>query len=92
MEPSIGRFVHYIMPIGRNPGACRPGIIVNIFDQKSNRLQLQVFTDGSNDGAEYAEGCVWVPSVALDALGKEAGSWHDPMICPAFARVAETVG
>lgn len=69
MNPTIGRIVHYILDDGQH----RPAIIVRVWED--GRVQLQVFTDGSNDGAPFASGIVWRTSVHE---GTESGSWHWP--------------
>jgi hypothetical protein len=74
MIPSIGRIVHFVLPSGEH----RPAIIVRIWDfvpTASSSVQLQVFTDGSNDGLNYVE---WRTSVHQDAETKAPGTWHEP--------------
>lgn len=79
MIPSIGRTVHYILPDnGKNPGEHRPAIIVRVWDAKPHEqscVQLQVFTDGENDGLPNV---TWKTSVQQDATGQRFGSWHEP--------------
>ena len=77
MEPSIGRIVHYILSDGRSPGEHRPAIIVKIWNP--DMLQLQVFTDGSNDGDVYKSGVFWATSVYYaDPSEKKFHTWHWP--------------
>jgi hypothetical protein len=68
-----GRIVHYVLPTGRNKGAHRPAIVVRDWKQKNGLVQLQVFTDGSND--DLTENIVWRTSVHYDA-DKLPGTWH----------------
>jgi hypothetical protein len=79
-KPSVGRIVHYVMPIryGRARGEVRPAIIVRVFPGETDKVQLQVFTDGSNDGLECVLGIVWETSVHHDEAGKALGTWHWP--------------
>ena len=84
--PSVGRIVHYIMPAGGYKGAHRPAIIVNTWGATSlvQSIHLQVFTDGRNDGDEYASGIHWATSVHYaDADKREFGTWHWPEYVPA---------
>ncbi len=59
-----GRIVHYVMTDGRGAGLHRPAIIVHVWDKATGCVQLQVFTDGSNDGPEHAHGLLWATSVS----------------------------
>ena len=74
MIPSIGRIVHYVI----SPGQHRPAIIVRVWDEQPTELscvQLQVFTDGSNDGLQNVE---WRTSVHQDATGLTPATYHEP--------------
>ncbi len=74
MIPSIGRTGHFVLPNGEH----RPAIIVRIFDPsptERSRVQLQVFTDGSNDSLQNVE---WRTSVEQDAITKAPGTFHEP--------------
>ena len=74
MIPSIGRTVHYVLPNGEH----RPAIITRVWDQvptESSVVQLQVFTDGSNDGLQNVE---WRTSVHQDNATKAPNTWHEP--------------
>jgi hypothetical protein len=77
--PSVGRIVHYVLRNDdRNAGQHRPAIITRVWDpvpHAGSAVQLQVFTDGSNDGLENV---VWRTSVMQDATGEHGGSWHWP--------------
>lgn len=77
--PSIGRTVHYVLPDGPSVGQHRPAVIVRVWSDTC--VQLQVFTDGSNDGPDYAAGVVWRTSVVKDDGAVEGGRenyWHWP--------------
>lgn len=75
---TAGRMVHYVLPDGRSQGEHRPAIVVRVWDIPSypaGTINLQVFTDGSNDGKDYAAGTVWKTSVHYSE-DKEPGTWH----------------
>jgi len=77
MIPSIGRTVHYVL----SPGQERPAVIVRVWDEKPTEksvVQLQVFTDGENDGLKNVE---WRTSVHQDNA-KAPGTWHEPERAP----------
>jgi hypothetical protein len=78
MKATVGRTVHYVLPDGTNRGDHRPAVVVRVWDQSAASIQLQVFTDGSNDGAHYAMGVAWKTSVHQDEEKKEPGTWHWP--------------
>jgi hypothetical protein len=79
MRVSVGRIVHYILPDGPSKGEHRPAIVVYVWPESSypggDTVQLQVFTDGSNDGAIYESGIVWQTSVHE---GTDPCTWHWP--------------
>jgi hypothetical protein len=86
MKPTVGRLVHYVMPNGRSAGDVRPALIVRVWDGPGDALppgeavplvQLQVFTDGMNDGEEWATGLVWKTSVHYSEANTP-GTWHWP--------------
>ena len=74
-----GRIVHYVTP----PGRIRPAIVVQVWRDAEGApptngvCNLQVFTDGSNDGPWGASGVVWATSAVFDADGAP-GTWHWP--------------
>jgi hypothetical protein len=79
-KPTVGRIVHYVMPNGRSKGETRPAIVVRVWQPCGEAMplvQLQVFTDGSNDGPEYASGLAWKTSVHYDSEGAP-DSWRWP--------------
>lgn len=70
-----GRIVHFVMP----DGAHRPAIVVNVWQvsgQCEGYVNLQVFTDGANDGQAFASGLLWQTSVCHDTDTKKPGTWH----------------
>lgn len=86
--PSVGRIVHFVMPeSSRYPGEHRPAIIVKIWDatpKTDSMVQLQVFTDGSNDGELFKSGLFWATSVHYaDPSEKKPYTWHWPEFVPA---------
>lgn len=78
-----GRIVHYILNEGKNKGAHRPAMVVRVWrvsrdgvenaPPKNGVCQLQVFTDGDNDGLPAV---MWKTSVINQALAIEPGTWH----------------
>lgn len=69
-----GRIVHFVLPDGRSEGQHRPAIVVRVWDPGSSTVQLQVFTDGSNDDLANVE---WRTSVSYSEEHKP-GTWHWP--------------
>ena len=85
--PSVGRVVHFVLPdSSRYPGEHRPAIIVKVWDKDpkpDSMVQLQVFTDGSNDGDLYKSGLFWATSVHYADPSKNEGyTWHWPEYVP----------
>lgn len=78
---TIGRVVHYVMP----DGAHRPALIVNDWHDISAPCEgyanLQVFTDGPNDGDEYKSGLYWATSIC-HSEDPRPGTWHFPEYVP----------
>ncbi len=70
-----GRIVHYVLPSGPSQGEHRPAVIVKVWNPQTGCCNLQVFTDGSNDGEEYAAGYYWATSRVHHA-GSATGTWH----------------
>ena len=64
-SPSIGRIVHYCFTDRYNTLVHRPAIVVRVWNPGTDQemVQLQVFTDGTNDGPDFASGIVWRTSV-----------------------------
>lgn len=76
-----GRVVHYVMQDGVSAGECRPALVVRTcpteWGYPDGAVQLQVFTDGSNDGIQYASGMFWATSVQYSET-PAPGTWHWP--------------
>ncbi len=74
-----GRIVHFVMENGKH----RPAVVVETWQhvpsyQEEGVVNLQVFTDGTNDGYDdhrNAAGIRWETSVHYSE-GKEARTWH----------------
>lgn len=65
MKPTIGRIVHVTFLNARNTRVTRPAIIVEDWNGgygDDQRVNVQVFTDGGNDGAQG--NTLWLTSVA----------------------------
>ncbi len=78
----VGDIVNYVLPTGRNKGEIRPAIIVRKWGTSpESAVQLQVFTDGTNDYHEPnqhgSNGIMWATSVRHNE-NKEEGTWHWP--------------
>ena len=72
-KPTTGRMVHFVMPNGKH----RPAIVVEPWGGLG-AVNLQVFPDGSNDGAGVAN-VEWRTSVKYDnSETPEPGTWHWP--------------
>ena len=82
--PSIGRIVHFILEDGPNKGAHRPAIIVRVWAQPGQErpetaVQLQVFTDGTNDGIQGGASVIWKTSRQYrDPAEEVPGTYHWP--------------
>lgn len=81
---TIGKLVHYVLPLGRSAGEHRPAIVTRIWGTPTSdytpAVQLQVFTDGTNDfehNQNGANGLLWATSVPYNPEGT-SGSWHWP--------------
>lgn len=87
-QVTVGRIVHYVMPNGEH----RPAIVVRVWGDGhsgAQRVQLQVFTDGSNDvhtpageHPEFVSGIYWATSVLHQEPTEEVPdperTWHWP--------------
>lgn len=84
--PSVGRVVHYVLDAGPNQGQHRPALIVRVWgDTWDSLVNLQVFTDGSNDyypnqGEEPLT--LWRTSRSREDSGTVPGTWHWPEFVP----------
>ena len=90
---TVGRIVHYVLEDGRCKGDHRPAIVVRDWKADNGLCQLQVFTDGSNDGFKDVHifhlknderhefhtvpNTVWRTSVHYSET-MEPGTWHWP--------------
>jgi len=74
--PSIGRIVHYVLTEGTHKGEHRPAIVVRCEDPESNKVDLQVFHLGAQDGIDATPLIVF--SVVSDPTGSVQRSWHWP--------------
>jgi hypothetical protein len=80
-KPSVGRIVHLVLDGGPHKSEHRPAIITKIWPEYNGiqHVQLQVFTDGSNDGEAYRSGICWATSVHYaDPSENKPYSWHWP--------------
>jgi len=95
--PSIGRIVHYVLPVGEHAGEHRPAIIVRVFgDQPTSAVNLQVFTDGKSDGIleDYDDDIVHVASATYAAPEDNVlRSYHFPeYVAPQDSKAAQAIG
>ncbi len=90
---AVGRIVHYVLESGRCKGEHRPAIVVRNWKTENGMVQLQVFTDGMNDGfresiagmqsngeavaLNFSANTQWRTSVHYSD-NKEPGTWHWP--------------
>lgn len=78
----VGALVNYVLGEGHFPDGqtkVRPAIVVNDWPQlgrEDGYCNLQVFTDGRNDGSKTGL-LLWVPSRVYSET-KEPGTWHWP--------------
>lgn len=82
VRPTVGRIVHYTLEREGRPPVTRPAIVVHVWDPPAAGamplVQLQVFLDGTNDGASAAlPGLAWRTSVHYDPDGTP-GTWRWP--------------
>lgn len=74
---TVGRIVFYRLEHGPHVGEDRPAIVVRVWP--GEMVNLQVFTDGANDGEGHQSGIAWATSVHYDASADPAtGTWHWP--------------
>lgn len=69
---SVGDKVGYVLHVGRSIGEVRPAFIVKVWDTDNGCSNLQVLTDGQNDGLPAIH---WATSILYDA-DKKPGTWH----------------
>jgi len=68
-----GRIVHVVM---YDVSEHRPAVIVRVWNQETGCCNLQVFTDGSNDGIDHKSGIFWATSYIYDPTGNKSSTWH----------------
>lgn len=76
-RPTLGRIVVCRFRDKRGSLVERPGIVVNVFENTKDDhglplINLQVFTDGSNDGVGGPDGIKWLTSAGYSADIKDA--------------------
>src|SRR5260221_644908 len=77
-----GRIVHYVLPDGRSKGEHRPAIIVKVWDahRAQGTVNMQVFTDGSNDYLGKGQDGTWCFSLWKTSVHyseePKPGTWH----------------
>jgi hypothetical protein len=80
MIPSVGRIVHYTFKNMQQEVVTRPAIIVRVWGEgdevtELTAVQLQVFTDGQNDGLDNV---IWKTSVQQSLTAVKEGYWQEP--------------
>lgn len=81
-EASVARIVHFVIWDGFRE-VCRPAIVVNDWpgSGRTGYVNIQVFTDYSNDGAWGKSGQVWETSVLPNQAVRAIRTWHWPRLC-----------
>jgi hypothetical protein len=84
MELAIGDMVQYVMPSEKKD--IRPAVVVRIWNGETGPVNLQVFTDGHNDGPEgnvlWKTSIVYAKPVLMQEEGKpdwvayQPNTWH----------------
>lgn len=74
----MGDMVHYVLAEGPNMLSHRPAVVVRVWDHDAEMVQLQVYTDGTNDGPKYCSGIYWATSVHHSEATKYGHTWHWP--------------
>ncbi len=72
-----GRIVHFVLVDRHGEQVHRPAIVVRVWNKENGSVNLQVFTDGSNDGEVYKSGIWWGTSVS-HSEEPEPYTWHWP--------------
>lgn len=73
--PTIGRIVHFHFHDAVGNLVTRPAMIVRVWND--SEVNLQVFTDGGNDGIDQASG-LWKRAQVPYHHEIRAGSWRWP--------------
>lgn len=68
---AVGKLVRFVTEAGK----VRPAIIVAVWDHGTGCSNLQVFTDGTNDGVHGDQGTQWVTSI-LYSEDEQPCTWH----------------
>jgi hypothetical protein len=91
--PSIGRRVHYVLPLRSElrphiVGEHRPATIIKVWGENDSEaaVQLCVLLDGTNDKEGWNGETLWATSVRHDEVNKELGTWHWPEYVPNIVR------
>lgn len=68
--------MHFVMPNGQH----RPAVVVQVWNKDTGCSNLQVFTDGTNDGPVFGDGnglcnAYWATSV-LYSEDPQPRTWH----------------
>ena len=79
----VGKLVHYVLEGGRCKGEHRPAIVVRDWSNTGasypdGTVNMQVFTDGQNDGfleLNHPVNVIWRTSIH-HSEDKEPGTWH----------------
>lgn len=71
---TAGRIVHFVVPNTPEPHPHRPAIVTRVWND-AGMVQLQVFTDGTNDGEWGKPNVVWETSVAYSEEPTPR-TWH----------------
>lgn len=76
MKASVGRILHYVYASHDldsahqdSVGKSRPAIVVQVFGEEAKCANVQVFTDGANDG--HPSGIIWKTSVSISEMPTE---------------------
>jgi hypothetical protein len=81
-----GDLVAYVLPSGHSTGQTRPALVVRVWGTlapaQTPPVNLQVFTDGTNDFSHSQPGAltglIWATSVPYDQAEQRPGTWHWP--------------
>lgn len=98
-KPSLGRIVLARFKNKSGDLVTRPGIVVQVFDKTKDQsglglplINLQVFTDGANDGVGGPDGIKWLTSLSYSKDAKDmTWSWMPYQLGQA-AKTEETAG
>lgn len=79
MNPTVGRIVHYRLPLGPSAGQVRPAIVVRTWDN-DYCVQLKVFLDEVNDHdtSAFVSSAIRADSDAGKGMTDGLGCWFWP--------------